>query len=190
MRRDSRKTFLRRFPHLAALSIPSDLNRVPVLVPASISMRLLPIVPQLRFKAIIPVAVLFAIMRAGAITEPVRVLDFLISWLPSRRDWLLSSRLFNGIVHVLIGIELLAAKVVFRLVPIAFKGFFHFAPGRFILLVPPFWIFTLFHTSPIRKTLTLAIGVLTVNILFSPATSRAGRGLTGCAVHPWLSPFV
>lgn len=136
---------LRRFAHLAAIAVPSDPNGVSILIPGSIGVRLLPILLQLRFELIIPLPMLAPVLGMGAIAESVGILDLLIRRLSSRGNGLLSSRLLDGIVHVLICVRLVAAKVVLCLVPIPLKGCFHFVPGRFMLLVPPFWISTLFH---------------------------------------------
>jgi hypothetical protein len=134
------------FAHLAAIAIPTDLDRVSVLIPGSISVRFLPILLQLGFELVIPVSMLVAIVGAGTITEAIGILNFLIGRLSTWRDRLFSSGLLNGIVDVLICVRLVAAEVVLRLVPIALEGRFHLVPGRVVLLVPPFWIFTLFHT--------------------------------------------
>jgi hypothetical protein len=78
--------------------------------------------------------------RAAA--ETMRGLDLVGGRLAARRNALAPARLPEGVVDVLIGVRLVAAQVVFGLVPIPLQSRLGAFPRRIVVIGPPARIFS------------------------------------------------
>ena len=111
--------------------IPSVADRVAIFSPIGRAERIrrLPVIPKQAFHFIIPLRMLAAVIRIGAVTKPVGRLRFGIIRLMSRRNHLGPSGLFDRVRHPLLRVGLFAAEIMLRLIPVTLERGLGAIPG-------------------------------------------------------------
>src|SRR5262249_35418139 len=113
------------------------------------------------------------VVRTSAVSEAIGILSFFVIRHTTRRNCFFPCRLLHRVGDILVSIRLMAADIVFRLVPIALERGLHALPRGLVLCIPPFWIFS--HGTILRPYF-FKLHRVEPSLLFPEDTKRSRGG--------------